>query len=175
MPIILERRLKREAKRRGYGKRRTGAFVYGTLVANRGDQEAARSIAAGSRTGTALFGIFGRSRKYGAKRRKAHASYVSRAANRGHHAFSVSTLSSIERKRAASRRYYAAHKGEINAKRRAAHVGKPRRAPKTHVLSETRARNRWFSKPHKLRSIERKIEIGYKRPRRYSARRAALS
>ena len=31
MPKKLERKLKAEAKRKGLGKRRTGAYVYGTL------------------------------------------------------------------------------------------------------------------------------------------------
>lgn len=31
MPKKLERKLKAEAKRKGFGKRRTGAYVYGTL------------------------------------------------------------------------------------------------------------------------------------------------
>ena len=31
MPRRLERRLKLTAKRRGYGKRRTAAYVYGTM------------------------------------------------------------------------------------------------------------------------------------------------
>lgn len=31
MPKALERKLKRTAKKRGYGKKRTNAFVYGTL------------------------------------------------------------------------------------------------------------------------------------------------
>lgn len=31
MPVILERKLKRTAKARGYGKKRTNAYVYGTL------------------------------------------------------------------------------------------------------------------------------------------------
>lgn len=31
MPRALERKLKRTAKKRHYGKKRTGAFVYGTL------------------------------------------------------------------------------------------------------------------------------------------------
>lgn len=31
MPKALERKLKSQAKRRGYGKKRTGAYVYGTL------------------------------------------------------------------------------------------------------------------------------------------------
>lgn len=32
MPAKLERKLKRTAKKRGYGKARTGAYVYGTLA-----------------------------------------------------------------------------------------------------------------------------------------------
>jgi len=31
MPLKLERKLKKEASKRGYGKERTGAFVYGTM------------------------------------------------------------------------------------------------------------------------------------------------
>ena len=31
MPEELERKLKRRAKKKGYGKKRTGAYVYGTL------------------------------------------------------------------------------------------------------------------------------------------------
>ena len=31
MPIKVERKLKATAKKRGYGKKRTGAYVYGTL------------------------------------------------------------------------------------------------------------------------------------------------
>ena len=31
MPIAQERALKRVARKRGYGKERTGAFVYGTM------------------------------------------------------------------------------------------------------------------------------------------------
>lgn len=31
MPKKLERKLKREAKKKGFGKKRTGAYVYGTL------------------------------------------------------------------------------------------------------------------------------------------------
>ena len=31
MPKALERRLKRQAKRKGLGKKRTGAYVYGTM------------------------------------------------------------------------------------------------------------------------------------------------
>lgn len=31
MPKKLERKLKAEAKRKGFGKKRTGAYVYGTL------------------------------------------------------------------------------------------------------------------------------------------------
>lgn len=31
MPKALERKLKRTAAKRGYGKERTGAYVYGTL------------------------------------------------------------------------------------------------------------------------------------------------
>jgi len=31
MPKAMERKLKAEAKKRGYGKKRTGAFVYGSL------------------------------------------------------------------------------------------------------------------------------------------------
>jgi len=31
MPKKLEQKLKREAKKRGYGKKRTDAYVYGTL------------------------------------------------------------------------------------------------------------------------------------------------
>lgn len=31
MPKKLEAKLKREAKRKGYGKKRSGAYVYGTL------------------------------------------------------------------------------------------------------------------------------------------------
>jgi hypothetical protein len=31
MPIKLERALKRQAKKKGLGKKRTGAYVYGTL------------------------------------------------------------------------------------------------------------------------------------------------
>ena len=31
MPKALERKLKRTAKKRRYGRKRTGAFVYGTL------------------------------------------------------------------------------------------------------------------------------------------------
>ena len=31
MPKELEQKLKRQASKRGYGKERTGAFVYGTL------------------------------------------------------------------------------------------------------------------------------------------------
>jgi hypothetical protein len=31
MPKALERKLKREAKKKGLGKARTGAYVYGTL------------------------------------------------------------------------------------------------------------------------------------------------
>lgn len=30
-PLKLERKLKREARRRGYGKKRAGAYVYGTM------------------------------------------------------------------------------------------------------------------------------------------------
>lgn len=32
MPKKLETKLKREAKRKGLGKKRTGAYVYGTLA-----------------------------------------------------------------------------------------------------------------------------------------------
>ena len=32
MPKALETKLKAEAKKRGYGKKRTGAYVYGTLA-----------------------------------------------------------------------------------------------------------------------------------------------
>lgn len=32
MPKKLERKLKAEAKKRGYGKKRTGAYVYGTIA-----------------------------------------------------------------------------------------------------------------------------------------------
>lgn len=31
MPTKLERKLKRQAKNKGFGKKRTGAYVYGTL------------------------------------------------------------------------------------------------------------------------------------------------
>lgn len=31
MPRKLERKLKREAKKKGFGRKRTGAYVYGTL------------------------------------------------------------------------------------------------------------------------------------------------
>jgi hypothetical protein len=31
MPVELERKLKRQAKKKGFGKKRTGAYVYGTL------------------------------------------------------------------------------------------------------------------------------------------------
>lgn len=31
MPKKLERKLKREAKKKGFGRKRTGAYVYGTL------------------------------------------------------------------------------------------------------------------------------------------------
>lgn len=31
MPKALERKLKRQAKKKGYGKERTGAYVYGTM------------------------------------------------------------------------------------------------------------------------------------------------
>jgi hypothetical protein len=31
MPKKLERKLKSEAKKKGFGKKRTGAYVYGTL------------------------------------------------------------------------------------------------------------------------------------------------
>lgn len=31
MPIELERKLKRQARKKGFGKERTGAYVYGTL------------------------------------------------------------------------------------------------------------------------------------------------
>ena len=31
MPVKMERRLKRAAKRKGLGKKRTGAYVYGTM------------------------------------------------------------------------------------------------------------------------------------------------
>jgi hypothetical protein len=31
MPLALEKKLKREAKRKGLGKNRTDAFVYGTM------------------------------------------------------------------------------------------------------------------------------------------------
>ena len=31
MPAKLEQRLKRQAKKKGYGEKRTGAYVYGTL------------------------------------------------------------------------------------------------------------------------------------------------
>ncbi len=31
MPKALEAKLRRQAKKRGYGKKRTGAYVYGTL------------------------------------------------------------------------------------------------------------------------------------------------
>lgn len=31
MPKAVERKLKATAKKRGYGKKRTGAYVYGTL------------------------------------------------------------------------------------------------------------------------------------------------
>lgn len=31
MPKKLERKLKTEAKKKGFGKKRTGAYVYGTL------------------------------------------------------------------------------------------------------------------------------------------------
>lgn len=31
MPAALERKLKAEARRKGYGKKRTNAFVYGVL------------------------------------------------------------------------------------------------------------------------------------------------
>ena len=31
MPKAMERRLKKTAKKRGYGKERTGAYVYGTM------------------------------------------------------------------------------------------------------------------------------------------------
>jgi hypothetical protein len=34
MPVKLERKLKREAKKKGLGKKRTGAYVYGTLRAH---------------------------------------------------------------------------------------------------------------------------------------------
>jgi len=32
MPIKLERKLKSQAKKKGYGKKRAGAYVYGTLA-----------------------------------------------------------------------------------------------------------------------------------------------
>lgn len=32
MPKKIERRLKATARKRGYGKKRTGAYVYGTLA-----------------------------------------------------------------------------------------------------------------------------------------------
>lgn len=32
MPVKLERKLKRTAKKRGYGKERAGAYVYGTMA-----------------------------------------------------------------------------------------------------------------------------------------------
>lgn len=32
MPKKLERKLKAEAKKKGFGKKRTGAYVYGTLT-----------------------------------------------------------------------------------------------------------------------------------------------
>lgn len=32
MPKTLEKKLKAEAKKRGYGKKRTGAYVYGNKV-----------------------------------------------------------------------------------------------------------------------------------------------
>ena len=31
MPKVLERKLKARAKKKGFGKKRTGAYVYGTL------------------------------------------------------------------------------------------------------------------------------------------------
>lgn len=31
MPVAMERALKRQAKRKGLGKKRTGAYVYGTM------------------------------------------------------------------------------------------------------------------------------------------------
>lgn len=31
MPLQLERKLKAQAKKKGFGKKRTGAYVYGTL------------------------------------------------------------------------------------------------------------------------------------------------
>jgi hypothetical protein len=31
MPKVLERKLKKVAKKRGYGKKRMGAYVYGTM------------------------------------------------------------------------------------------------------------------------------------------------
>ena len=31
MPVAMERRLKAISKKRGYGKKRAGAFVYGTM------------------------------------------------------------------------------------------------------------------------------------------------
>ena len=31
MPNKLEKKLKKEAKKKGFGKKRTGAYVYGTL------------------------------------------------------------------------------------------------------------------------------------------------
>jgi len=31
MPVKMERKLKATAKKRGYGKKRSGAYVYGTL------------------------------------------------------------------------------------------------------------------------------------------------
>lgn len=31
MPVKLERKLKRQAKKKGFGKKRTKAYVYGTL------------------------------------------------------------------------------------------------------------------------------------------------
>jgi hypothetical protein len=32
MPKALERKLKRQAKKKGLGKKRTGAYVYGTMM-----------------------------------------------------------------------------------------------------------------------------------------------
>jgi hypothetical protein len=36
MPKAMEQTLKREARKRGYGKKRTGAFVYGTMARKTG-------------------------------------------------------------------------------------------------------------------------------------------
>ena len=36
MPKALEEELKKEAKKRGFGKKRTGAYVYGTLNKKKG-------------------------------------------------------------------------------------------------------------------------------------------